>query len=38
MTGIMSEKKSHEVEVMSEIIARLAKGVFMQQNYFILYR
>ncbi|XP_037796143.1 methyltransferase-like protein 25 isoform X2 [Penaeus monodon] len=26
MTGIMSEKKSHEVEVMSEVIARLAKG------------
>ncbi|XP_063594637.1 probable methyltransferase-like protein 25 [Penaeus indicus] len=26
MTGIMSEKKSHEVEIMSEVIARLAKG------------
>ncbi|XP_042860929.1 methyltransferase-like protein 25 isoform X2 [Penaeus japonicus] len=26
MTGIMSEKKSHEVEVMSEVIARLARG------------
>ncbi|KAK4293153.1 hypothetical protein Pmani_034130 [Petrolisthes manimaculis] len=26
MTGVMSEKKSHEVEVMSQVIAQLAKG------------
>ena len=29
MKGIMSEKKTHEVETMSRVVSRLAKGKFI---------